>query len=188
MILCLLFESSEPVKLFALANELRVTVATISADLLKLEEQVKPFKLSIVKRRGYGIEISGSEKAKRRAMSYTIAKTLKEDEFLSLIKERIEKVSASQEDSISERLLHLVDREKLLIIENVMQDLQRVLPFPITDSAYVGLLVHLALAIERILLGENIEMDHIYLEQLKQEPEFAIAQEIIDKMDSQNGR
>lgn len=182
MILCLLFESSEPVKLFALANELRVTVATISADLIKLEEQVKPFKLSIVKRRGYGIEISGSEKAKRRAMSYTIAKTLKEDEFLSLIKERIEKVSANQEDSISERLLHLVDREKLLIIENVMQDLQRVLPFPITDSAYVGLLVHLALAIERILLGENIEMDHIYLEQLKQEPEFAIAQEIIDKM------
>lgn len=182
MILCLLFESSEPVKLFALANELRVTVATISADLLKLEEQVKPFKLSIVKRRGYGIEISGSEKAKRRAMSYTIAKTLKEDEFLSLIKERIEKVSANQEDSISERLLHLVDREKLLIIENVMQDLQRVLPFPITDSAYVGLLVHLALAIERILLGENIEMDQLYLEQLKGEPEFSIAREIIDKM------
>ncbi|MEK5037611.1 BglG family transcription antiterminator [Sporosarcina sp. FSL K6-3457] len=182
MILCILFESSEPVKLFALANELRVTIATISADLLKLEEQLKPFKLSIVKRRGYGIEISGSEKAKRRAMSYTIAKTLKEDEFLSLIKERIEKSSVSQEHSISERLLHLVDREKLLIIEHVMQDLQRVLPFPITDSAYVGLLVHLALAIERILLGENIEMDQQYLEQLKLEPEFTIAREIIDKM------
>ncbi|WP_318616331.1 BglG family transcription antiterminator [Sporosarcina sp. YIM B06819] len=182
MILCILFESSEPVKLFALANELRVTIATISTDLLKLEQQMKPFELSIVKRRGYGIEISGSEKAKRRAMSYTIAKTLKEDEFLSLIKERIEKSSVSQEHSISERLLHLVDREKLLIIEHVMQDLQRVLPFPITDSAYVGLLVHLALAIERILLGENIEMDQQYLGQLKMEAEFAIAQEIIDKM------
>lgn len=182
MILCILFESSEPVKLFALANELRVTIATISSDLLKLEELVKPFELSIVKRRGYGIEISGSEKAKRRAMSYLIAKTLKEDEFLSLIKERIEKNSVSQENSISERLLHLVDREKLLIIENVMQDLQRVLPFPITDSAYVGLLVHLALAIERILVGENIEMDQMYLQQLKMEPEFDIAQEIIEKM------
>ncbi|WP_203247060.1 BglG family transcription antiterminator [Sporosarcina beigongshangi] len=182
MILCILFESSEPVKLFALANELRVTIATISSDLLKLEELVKPFELSIVKRRGYGIEISGSEKAKRRAMSYLIAKTLKEDEFLSLIKERIEKNSVSQENSISERLLHLVDREKLLIIENVMQDLQRVLPFPITDSAYVGLLVHLALAIERILVGENIEMDQMYLQQLKMEPEFSIAQEIIEKM------
>ena len=115
-------------------------------------------------------------------MSYLIAKTLKEDEFLSLIKERIEKNSVSQENSISERLLHLVDREKLLIIENVMQDLQRVLPFPITDSAYVGLLVHLALAIERILVGENIEMDQMYLQQLKMEPEFDIAQEIIEKM------
>src|SRR6185437_1531664 len=129
MILCTLYESSEPVKLFALANELRVTIATVSSDLTKLEEQLKPFQLTILKKRGYGIEISGSEKAKRRAMSYVIAKTLKEDDFLSLIKERIQKKSESQENSISERLLHLVDREKLLIIEEVMQDLHRVLPF-----------------------------------------------------------
>ena len=50
-----------------------------------------------------------------------IAKTLKEDEFFSFIKERIQKKSAIQDNSISERLLHLVDREKLLIIEDVMQ-------------------------------------------------------------------
>ena len=76
-----------------------------------------------MKKRGYGIELSGSEKAKRRAISYVIAKTLKEDEFLSLIKESIQKKSAIQENTISERLLHLVDREKLLIIEDVMREL-----------------------------------------------------------------
>ena len=182
MILCTLYESSEPVKLFALANELGVAIATISSDLLKLEEQLKPFKLSIVKKRGYGIEISGSEKAKRRAMSYVIAKTLKEDELFSFIKERIQKKSGNQENSISERLLHLVDREKILIIEDVMQQLNRVLPFPITDNAYVGLIVHLTLAIERIMLGENIQMDTMYLEQLTKEPEYRIAQEIITKL------
>ncbi|MBO0587384.1 BglG family transcription antiterminator [Sporosarcina sp. E16_8] len=182
MILCTLYESSEPVKLFALANEIGVAIATISADLLKLEEQLKPFKLLIVKKRGYGIEISGSEKAKRRAMSYVIAKTLKEDELFSFTKERIQKKSGNQENPISKRLLHLVDREKILIIEDVMQQLNRVLPFPITDNAYVGLIVHLTLAIERIMLGENIQMDTVYLEQLTKEPEYHIAQEIIAKL------
>lgn len=52
MILCTLYESTEPVKLFALANELGVAIATISSDLLKLEEQLKPFQLLIVKKEG----------------------------------------------------------------------------------------------------------------------------------------
>ncbi|WP_218624839.1 PRD domain-containing protein [Sporosarcina sp. E16_3] len=182
LILCTLYESSEPVKLFALANELGVAIATISSDLLKLEEQLKSFKLLIVKKRGYGIEISGSEKAKRRAMSYVIAKTLKEDELFSFTTERIQKKSGNRENPISKRLLHLVDREKILIIEDVMQQLNRVLPFPITDNAYVGLIVHLTLAIERIILGENIQMDLVYLEQLTKEPEYNIAHEIIAKL------
>lgn len=182
MILCTLYESSGPVKLFALANELGVAIATISSDLLKLEEQLKPFQLLIVKKRGYGIEISGSEKARRRAMSFVIAKTLKEDEWFSFIKERIQKKSENQSNSISERLLHLVDREKLLIIEDVMQELNRVLPFSITDNAYAGLIVHLTLAMERIKLGENIQMDTVYLKQLAMEPEYHIAQKIIDKL------
>lgn len=184
MILCTLYEAPEPVKLFTLANELRVAIATVSADLIKLEEQLKSFNLSIVKKRGYGIEISGSETSKRRAISYAIAKTLKEDEFLSLIKESIQKNSGNQGNSLSERLLHLVDREKLLVIEEVMNDLHRILPFSITDSAYIGLLVHLALAIERILLGESIEMDPIYLEQLRGVPEFSVARQIIRDLES----
>ncbi|MBO1912825.1 HTH domain-containing protein, partial [Microvirga sp. 3-52] len=115
LILCTLYEATGPVKLFTLANELRVTAATISADLIKLEEQLEHFQLSILRKRGYGIELSGPEKAKRRAISYVIAKSLKEDEFLSLIEGSLQKKFAIQENAISERLLHLVDREKLLV-------------------------------------------------------------------------
>lgn len=182
IILCTLFESAEPVKIFTLANELRVTSTVISSDLTKLERQLERFQLSILKKRGYGVELSGSEKAKRRAISYVIAKSLKEDEFLSFIKESIQKKSGIQENSISERLLHLVDREKLLIIEDVMQKLNRDALFSITDNAYVGLIVHVALAIERIMQDEKIEMDQMYLEQLKLEPEYHIAQKIIAEL------
>ena len=179
MILSRLYESSEPVKLFALAHELHVTIATISVDITKLEEQMEPFQLSILKRRGYGIELSGSEQAKRRAMSYMIAKSLKEDEFLSLFKDSIREKPTVQKNSVSERLLHLVDQNKLLIIGDVMEELKRLPSFSITDNAYVGLIVHLALAIERIMLGEGIQMEQVHLEKLRVEPEYQIAKKII---------
>ena len=66
MILCTLYEVAGPVKLFALANELRVTEATISADLIKLEAKLTEFQLSILRKRGYGIELSGTEKSKAK--------------------------------------------------------------------------------------------------------------------------
>lgn len=182
LILCTLYEAAGPVKLFALANELRVTVATISADLIKLEEQLEHFQLSILRKRGYGVELSGPEKAKRRAISYVIAKSLKEDEFLSLIEDSLQKKFAVQENAISERLLHLVDREKLLVIEDVMRELKNDTLISITDNAYVGLIVHLALAIERIKQGEKIEMNADFLKQLKQEPEYETARKIISQL------
>jgi mannitol operon transcriptional antiterminator len=182
LILCTLYEAAGPVKLFTLANELRVTAATISADLIKLEEQLEHFQLSILRKRGYGVELSGPEKAKRRAISYVIAKSLKEDEFLSLIEDSLQKKFAVQENAISERLLHLVDREKLLVIEDVMRELKNDTLISITDNAYVGLIVHLALAIERIKQGEKIEMNADFLKQLKQEPEYETARKIISQL------
>ncbi|WP_391119547.1 BglG family transcription antiterminator [Psychrobacillus sp. L3] len=180
MILCNLYESSEPVKLFTLSKDLGVSISTVSADLMKLEEQLKPFQLSILKKRGYGVELSGAEEAKRRAISYAIAKTLKEEGLFSLIKEQIHQQSEKHDDPISKRLMHLVDRKKLWKIENVMKDLYPNLSFSMTDNSYVGLIVHLALAIERILQGENIQIEKMYLKQIALEPEYPIAKKIID--------
>ena len=84
-----------------------------------------------------------------------------------------------QENTISERLVHLVDREKLLVIEDVMRSLKQDTLISITDNAYVGLIVHLALAIERIKQGEKIQMDQEFLNQLKLEPEYKTAKKII---------
>ncbi|MBZ5753494.1 BglG family transcription antiterminator [Metabacillus rhizolycopersici] len=182
MVLCTLLESTEPVKLIALANDLNVTIATISNDLTKLEDRLKVFDLSIIRKRGYGVEIVGNETGKRRAMSSVIADNLDEVEFLSLVRENIQKKSIQQTDSISERLLGLVDKKKLLIVEKVIDEINEELPYSIADSAYIGLVVHLALAIERILQGENINIDQAYLERLQTAPEYKIAEKIIDKL------
>lgn len=182
LILCILYESAEPVKLYSLSKDLGVSISTVSADLMKLEEQLQPVQLSILKKRGYGVELSGTEKAKRRAISYALSKTLKEEGLFSLIKDKIHQKSSKYEDPISERLMHLVDREKLGMIEEAMKDLYPDFSLSMTDSAYVGLIVHLALAIERILQGENITIDEAYLKQIAIEPEYPIAKKIINML------
>ncbi|MFB5086991.1 BglG family transcription antiterminator [Psychrobacillus sp. PGGUH221] len=182
LILCMLYEATEPVKLYSLSKDLGVSISTVSADLMKLEEQLRPAQLSILKKRGYGVELSGTENAKRRAISYALSKTLKEEGLFSLIKEQIHQNSSRYEDPISERLLQLVDREKLGKIEEVVKELYPDFALSMTDSAYVGLIVHLALAIERILQGENITIDSAYLKQIALEPEYPIAKNIINRL------
>lgn len=87
---------------------------------------------------------------------------MKEEGLFSLIKEKIHQKSSNYEDPISERLMHLVDREKLGMIEEAMKDLYPDFSLSMTDSAYVGLIVHLALAIERILQEKTLLlMKHI---------------------------
>lgn len=143
IILSSLLDTAEPVKLVSLANDLNVTIATISNDLNKVEEQITPYGLSLLRKRGYGVEIVGTESAKRKVMSKLIMNNLDEFEFMSIIKENIQKKSARTMDTITNRLLGLVDEKKLLIIEKHIDEIKKDLPYTIADSAYIGLVVHL---------------------------------------------
>ncbi|SDJ81438.1 mannitol operon transcriptional antiterminator [Sediminibacillus albus] len=179
IILSTLLETNEPIKLFALADELQVTVATVSHDLDKIEENISGFHLSLIRKRGYGVKVDGREADKRAALSYLITQHLDEFDFISMLRENIQKKSKQQADTISARLLGLVDRDRLMMIEKRVERLREELPYELADSAYIGLVVHLALAIERLQKGDNIQFDADNLEQLKGTREYNIALKMI---------
>ncbi|QPA32339.1 BglG family transcription antiterminator [Thermaerobacillus caldiproteolyticus] len=178
IILITLLEAIEPVKLLSLANDLNVTVATISNDLDKISEKIEKHGLSLIRKRGYGVEIAGAELAKRAMMSELLLNHFNEYEFLSLMKESIQKKSADTLNTVTEKLLGLVDKKKLLTIEKQIEDMKDELPFTIADSSYIALVVHLALAIERIIQGEPINFDPQYLETIRATKEFETAEKI----------
>ncbi len=183
MILCALLESNGPVKLVALANDLNVTIATVSNDLTKLEERLSSLGLLLIRRRGYGVEIEGPESSKRRAMRSIIAEHLDESEILALARENIQKRPSQQINTISERLLGLVEKNKLIIVEKVIESINQDLPYSMADSAYIGLVVHLALAVERIQKGEGISIDTSYLENQKPTKEYKFAEKIVEELE-----
>ncbi len=182
IILCTLLESNDPVKLQSLSTDLNVTMVTVSNDLYKLEDFLEEFDLTLNKKRGYGVEILGSESNKRKAMRAVISENMDEVEFLSLVRESIQKQTLPTSDTISQKLLGLVEKQKLVIVEKVVEEATKERHYAIADSAYIGLVVHLALAIERIQQGENIKMDSTYLEVMKRATEFKIAERIVEKL------
>jgi mannitol operon transcriptional antiterminator len=182
LILCQLLESKEPVKLVSMAHDLKVTIATISNDLDELEAWVKTYDLTLIRRRGYGVELYGAESAIRKAMSTLISENLDEFDLLGLLRENIQEKPLKTINTVSERLLGLIEKEKLVIIENSLRDLKNELPYPLADSSFIGLAIHLALAIERIEKGEKIGFDDAYLKELERTPEFQISEKIVQRL------
>ncbi|WP_408007836.1 BglG family transcription antiterminator [Pseudalkalibacillus sp. A8] len=183
LILLRLLESNEPVKLFALADELGVTVATISNDLDKIESSLESFQLSLVRRRGYGVEIQGDETHIREAIGHLILQHTDEMNLLSLLREKIAKPAPSTANTLSEQLLGLISKEKLKIIEQSVDTIRHSLQNQLVDSAYIALVIHLSLALERIKQGETISMPAEQLEKLKSTKEFGVAQNLIEQLE-----
>lgn len=184
LMLCQLLESTEPIKLIALAYDLKVTTATISYDLDEIADWLNKYGLTLIRRRGYGVELSGSESAKRKVMSALIAEHLDEFELLGVLKDNIHSKSTKNINTVSERLLNLIEKEKLIMIEDSLRTLEEELPYPLADSAFIGLVIHLALAIERIEKGEEILFDEEHLKEISGTPEFQIAEVIIQRLRS----
>ncbi|MDQ0206587.1 BglG family transcription antiterminator [Alkalicoccobacillus murimartini] len=182
LLLVALLEKQEPVKLFSLAEELNVTVATVSHDLTKVEEWLSSFHLTLIRRRGYGVEVAGSETNIRRSLSSLITENISEGKFYQSLGE--DASADPNTESISERLLDIVDAKKIQRVQEAVENLRTHSNGQMADSSYIGLIVHLALAIERIQQGENVQMDEEQLRSLQQESVYELAKTLANSLES----
>ncbi|WP_080873162.1 BglG family transcription antiterminator [Oceanobacillus timonensis] len=178
-----LIQVREPIKLFTLASELNITIAAISQDLDDIEKWIKSFDLELIRKKGYGVEINGEEVKKRAVLSNLISRHIDLFEFVEKIKTK-NKEEKEKGETISDRLLGLVDPQKLEKIEEQVQEIGKELPYHLADSAYIGLVVHLSLAIERLQKGDTIHFHEVYKQEIQAEPEYQIAAALIKKLET----
>ena len=173
-ILATLFSAKEPIKLFSLAADLHVTVATISHDVDALEEEMKAYHLSFIRKRGFGVQIKGAEEHKRQAISQLVSSFIDPMELVTLYKDKAERHKQT-ENKITNRLLDFVQADRLQAIEEAVDNIKNDLPYELADDAYIALIIHLALAIERLKNGDEIDFNEEYLEQLSKEEAYQTA-------------
>ena len=170
-----LLPNHEPVKLFALASLLKVTDGTISKDLDKLEGWFKGHGLELVRKPGLGVYIAGKEQNIRQAIVTYIYENVGEQELLQLVQASLTTEETVAVGKASAYLLDLVDKEIIQRLERLIRQMEGHLSAPLSDQAFVGLLVHIALAVQRIRRQEPIRLSPEVLAQLKTKGEFALA-------------
>lgn len=173
-----LLQNQQPVKLYNFTRTLKVTEATISNDLEKADEWFKKQHLNLVRKQGLGVYVEGREDHIRKAMVSLIYENTNESQLLGLIRKNLtNSVVASQDIEVSSRnrLLNLIDNETIKKIEVLVENMEKDRNYKLADSAFVGLIVHLALAIERIKKGDKITINQEFLKELKTSDEYLIA-------------
>ena len=135
-----LLRNREPQKLFYYSNKFGVSEATISNDLDAIEDWAKEYHLELVKKPGYGIMLSATEKNYRVAMQRFVTESMKLDNAPNL----------------GDNIYSLLNEGILAEVGNTLDDMDEPYLKNITNDAYIGLLVHLAVAVERISQGKFV--------------------------------
>jgi mannitol operon transcriptional antiterminator len=169
-----LLGSDEPIKLRALASGLKVSVGTVSRDLDGVEDWLADLGLSLLRKPGYGVEVVGTEADLRQAVGRLILENLDEAALLPRPKS-----SASDrppaglaENRVSDRLLGIVDEDRLRTVEILVGEAVERLPYAIADIAFVNLSIHVALMVERLLQGAKVAMGDDILQRLRNTVEY----------------
>lgn len=166
-------------KLFYYSSRFQVSEATVSSDLEAIEGWLRGHNLTITRKPGSGIEVNGTEESYRRAIRAFIEENM-DTRMLRESYEVKEELPAAfggmgqiLKDDILKRVVHCIDG----------MDDKRVLT--LTESSYVGLVLHIAIAMSRIMKNEIIEQKESWSNELPGDEDYRLAQEIVKRLEEE---
>ncbi len=174
----MLLSSKEPRKLYVFGKELNVSESTVASDLQKTETWFEKYGIRLQRKPGIGVYIDGTEKSIRAALADLLYENVTQEQLMEFLYEHANRGRDKLRASIRHRLLNFIDPQWLFKIEQVIQEMEQNRGFKMADNAYVGFVVHLALASQRLKNREEITIEGDILERLKRTKEFGAAREL----------
>lgn len=171
-------------KLFYYSSKFKVSEATISADLEAVEEWLNCHGLHIVRKPGSGVEIGGSEGSYRRAIRSFINENL-DTRMLREAYENDGSVMESCNGLAQSNIGQLLNNDILKRVVNCIMGLEESRIMSLTENSYIGLVIHIAIAINRILKNEIIESDVLREEQILQDEDYDLAKRIVKELEEE---
>lgn len=180
LILFRLFQANEAIIIKELELMLQISKSTIIKDLNEVEKWLAKHNLELIRKTNYGLEICGAEIDFRHAMTNILEETADETELIDFLRQIQNKALKTRNLNPGfftefDKLISGIDLNK---VESVISFAEKQLGFQFADGAYAGLLVHLSLAISRLLEGKDIHLPAERLKLLKKSNEYNIAEKI----------
>lgn len=182
-ILSRLLTSKEPIKYFVFTLYLNISEKTLTDDLTIIEKWLSVYDISLIRKRGVGLSIKGSEKSIRKAQAKLINEMLDDDKKIEILTDIYDKVKVdliSQNDILSMIDAGIINRTKKSLDKTFSR-----LNISISDNSYISLLVHISLSIERLKQNKQIDFNEDIVKNLKSSQDYIFAEKIIENLEEE---
>ncbi|MDD9147908.1 PRD domain-containing protein [Sporolactobacillus sp. CQH2019] len=142
-----------PMKTGPLAKDLGVSVTTLHAYLDELADWIGDFDLEISRKRGVGVQLEGSESAKRKALGSFFLFYFNEE-----LIEAIFQLSGTDRES-DKLILHYFKADYLVEIERAIKEDIGKMYAELADSDYVGFMIQVCITLQRFESGFFLTKD-----------------------------
>lgn len=166
-------------KLFYYSSQFGVSEATISADLAEAESWLEQYGLHVSRKPGSGVIVEGTEENYRRAIRVFISENID----TNTVKEAYEGSTSGDYDALNS-ISRILDGD---IVKRVTECILRVNDpqlQTLTENSYVGLVIHISIAVKRILKNEMIEEEEQW-EKEKEDRDYFLAKAITKELEKE---
>lgn len=171
-------------KLFYYSSQFQVSEATISADLEAVEQWLEQYGLVVMRKPGSGIAVEGNEKDYRRAIRAFIDENI-DTRLISDAYEDEHLWEESCQGFAKSNMGKVLDDEILKRVIRCLMGMNHARVLTLTESSYIGLVIHITIAINRILKEETLESKGSWEDMQEQDADYALAEEIVSKLEQE---
>lgn len=171
-------------KLYYYSSLFDVSEATASADLEAVEGWLAHYGLFVSRKPGSGISIKGSEENYRRAIRGFIDENMDTKIMQEVYGEDGCDASAYRwlkQSSFNQILSNDIVKRVMGCITKLGNN--RVLT--LTENSYVGLIIHISIAINRIQKNEVIEYDENWQQDIAEDEDYELAKVIVEELEQE---
>ncbi len=165
-------------KLFVYSSKFKVSEATISADLEVVEKWLNKYNMKIVRKPGSGIYVDGTEQDYRKAIRAFINDNL-DTKIMWEAYETPFEMSASYDVIKKSGIGQMLEEDTLQRVVDCITELNNPHILSLTENSYMGLVIHIAIAINRMVQDEIIEQDSQWLESFDDDEDYQLAEDIV---------
>gem|GEM_PF-4308371 len=145
-----------PLKLYSLSHQFGVSEGTISHDLGEIDPKFSDYRIELIRRPGFGIEVNGEEIDKRLSLVEEIKQQMTAEEWLNIL----EFPSQTKNKSYLHSLLYSEFQfDKMIALDKMLRPIIQKSEGLYGDQDYVFLLVQLMITMNRINGGHELKKD-----------------------------
>lgn len=165
-------------KLFVYSSKFKVSEATISADLEVVEKWLHNYDMRILRKPGSGIYVEGTEQNYRRAIRAFITENMDTNLMWEAYDTPFE-MSVSYDAIKKSGIGQMLEEDTIQRVVDCITKLQNPNILSLTESSYMGLVIHITIAINRMMQEEVIEEDNQWLEEFEEDEDLELAEDIV---------